>query len=121
MVKLVYCIKKRDDVSSKDFYDYWLNNHGPLVRSFAKTINAVRYVQSHTIMPEMNELFITTRNLAQPYDGITEVWWNSSEEMQAGYAHEAGQAAAQALLEDEAKFIDFSHSSIFMTEEHDIF
>jgi hypothetical protein len=121
MVKLVYCVQKRSDVSPEEFYHYWLNNHGPLVKSFAKAINAVRYVQSHTIAPEMNQLFMETRSLAGPFDGITEVWWNSLEDMQAGYAHEAGLAAAEALQEDESKFIDFSKSSVFMTEEHEIF
>jgi hypothetical protein len=34
---------------------------------------------------------------------------------------EAGSAAHQALLEDEAKFVDFSQTRVFMTEEHPIF
>ena len=32
-----------------------------------------------------------------------------------------GAQAARALLEDESKFIDFERSSIFFTEEHEIF
>ena len=37
MIKLVYIVRKRDDISFKDFSAYWLEKHGPLVRSFAKT------------------------------------------------------------------------------------
>ncbi len=46
MVKLVYIVKRRDDVSPAEFHKYWLEKHGPLVRSFAKVLNARKYVQS---------------------------------------------------------------------------
>jgi uncharacterized protein (TIGR02118 family) len=121
MIKLVYCIRKRSDISTEDFYKYWLNNHAPLVKKLASAINAVRYVQSHTTAPELNQSFIENRGLKKPYDGITEVWWNSLEDMMAGYETKEGQEAGLALAEDEAKFIDFAGSSVFMTEEHEIF
>ena len=84
-------------------------------------MHAVRYVQSHTTLPEVNAGFREGRGLAEAYDGITEVWWESAEALAAGGATEEGRAAAQTLLEDEAKFIDFSKSRVFMTEEHEIF
>jgi len=40
MIKLVYVIRKRADVSDKDFHEYWLKKHGPLVRGFAKAMRA---------------------------------------------------------------------------------
>ena len=121
MIKLVYCITRKDGMSRDAFYKTWLEDHGPLVKSYASAIRAVKYVQSHTGMDEMNKSFIATRGLAQPYDGITEVWWNSLEDMQAGTATPEGVAAAKALAEDEARFIEFGKSCVFMTEEHDIF
>jgi hypothetical protein len=48
MIKLVYCLRKRDDVTSEELYRYWLNEHGPLVRKFADAIKARKYVWSHT-------------------------------------------------------------------------
>ena len=36
MIKLVYCIRKRDDIESEAFYRYWLDEHGPLVKSVAR-------------------------------------------------------------------------------------
>lgn len=121
MIKLVYCITRKDGMSRADFLKTWLEDHGPLVKSYAETIGAKRYVQSHTGMDEINESFIPTRGLKQPYDGITEIWWDSLEAMQAGSTSEAGKAAARALLEDEKRFIEFSKSAVFMTEEHEIF
>lgn len=121
MVKLVYCIRRRDDVAEADFHRYWLESHGPLVRSVAEAIGACRYVQSHTVEPEMNGMLRTSRGAAAPYDGITEVWWNDRADLERGFGDPAGVEAARRLLEDEATFIDFSQSAVFLTEEHEIF
>ena len=121
MVKYVYCLRKRDDIPSETFYQYWLEQHGPLVRQFAEALRAKKYIQSHTIAPEVNDAIARGRGLAPAYDGITEVWWESFEDFQSSANTPEGHAARQALREDEAKFIDFSQSCVFLTEEHIIF
>ncbi len=121
MIKLVYCLRRREDVAASDFYRYWLNEHAPKVRGVAATIGAVRYVQSHTCAPRMNQLLQESRGLADAYDGITEVWWDSEAAMAGAMATAEGAAAMQMLLEDESTFIDFSRSTVFMTEEKEIF
>ncbi|MFZ2060775.1 MAG: EthD domain-containing protein [Candidatus Binatus sp.] len=122
MIKLVYIVKKRADISEKDFHEYWLKKHGPLVRSFAKSMRAKKYVQSHTVSEDAGKQIRNTRpGMKQTYDGITEVWWDTLEDFSGGGAVQERAEAARALLEDESKFIDFEHSSIFLTEEHEIF
>ncbi len=96
MIKLVYCVRKLATVPDDEFHRYWLEEHGPLVRSFQKAMRAARYVQSHTIDPETNALLRTSRASAAAYDGITEVWWTSREESQKGLESEEGSAAARA-------------------------
>ena len=46
MVKLVYCLRRRADVSPEEFYRYWLNTHAPKVKDAAEAMRALRYVQS---------------------------------------------------------------------------
>lgn len=121
MIKLVYCVHKRADVPDAEFHRYWLETHGPLVRGFAAAIKARKYIQSHTVLPALNGLFEQSRNLAPAYDGITEVWWDDAAALEAGMATPEGQEAHRRLKEDEATFIDFSQSRVFMTEEHVIF
>jgi uncharacterized protein (TIGR02118 family) len=121
MIKLVYCIRRREDVTPEEFHRYWLEEHGPLVRSVADAIGAARYVQSHTVQPELNELLRASRGSEEPYDGITEVWWDSLADLQAGMETTAGQDAQRRLMEDESTFIDFARSRVFITEEHAIF
>jgi uncharacterized protein (TIGR02118 family) len=121
MIKLVYCLRRRAEVSPEEFYRYWLNVHGPKVEEAAEAMRALRYVQSHTCEAELNQAFLASRGLAPAYDGITEVWWNSIEDLKAAMASPVGAEAMAMLQEDETHFIDFSHSRVFMTTEHLIF
>jgi len=121
VIKLVYCVRKRADVSDEEFHRYWLEEHGPLVRRFADVMGARKYIQSHTIEPELNRGLEEGRGLSKAYDGITEVWWDSAETMGKMLSTPEGKQANEALKEDEATFIDLSQSRVFMTEEHVIF
>jgi hypothetical protein len=121
MIKLVYCIRRRSDISVAEFNEYWWTEHGSKVRSVAKDIGALRYVQSYICAPALNQVLLESRQLAEAYDGITEVWWESEEIMSQAMGTSDGAAGMQLLLEDEATFIDFSRSRVFMTIEREVF
>ena len=121
MVKLVYVIRRREDLSAEEFRRYWLEVHAPKVTNVAKDIRARRYVQSHMLDTPLNQAFVDSRGLSPVYDGITEVWWDSLDDLMAAAATPEGERAYQMLLEDEQEFIDHGRSTIFMTEEHEIF
>lgn len=121
MIKLVYVITRRADLTPEAFYDYWLTRHAPLVAAQAEALHLRKYVQSHLVDHPSNEALRSARGMLPPVDGITEVWWDSVEDMQAAYATDAGAQSGRVLGEDEAKFIDFSKSTVFLTEEHLIF
>ncbi len=118
MIKLVFNIRRRSDVEAAEFYRYWKDEHGPLVRSVAETLGIVRYVQSHTIDTPLNDALRASRNTEPRYDGVAELWWASMDDFTARLASPDAQAASAKLLEDEARFIDLPATSIFMTEEH---
>jgi uncharacterized protein (TIGR02118 family) len=121
MIKLVYCITRRQGMSTAAFSSRWLEQHGPKVAERQNALRATKYVQSHTVEPELNDLLQQSRGLQPPYDGITEIWRESVEVARAAMATPEGAQAMQELLEDESAFIDFEHSRLFFTEEHDIF
>jgi uncharacterized protein (TIGR02118 family) len=121
MIKLVYVIVRREEMSAEDFRDYWLNRHGPLVAAQANALKLRKYVQSHPVDEAASEAMRAVRGMRGPADGVTEVWWDSLEDFQSAYATPEGQAAGRILAEDEAKFIDFPKSAVFLTEEHLIF
>ena len=121
MIKLVYCLRRRSDVPPEEFRRYWLEEHGPRVRGLAQALRARKYVQSHTMESDLNAVLTDSRGMKPHYDGITEVWWDGMEDLEAGLASPEGQAAGADLVEDEARFIDLAQSRIFLTEEHTIF
>lgn len=121
MVKLVFCCRRKPGTSREAFQKRWLEVHGPLVRKLRSELPMMRrYVQSHTLPEAANEALRASRGTMAPYDGITEVWFDDLESM-GGDGGEASLAASQRLLEDEAEFIDFSRSNVFLTVEHEIF
>ena len=73
MIKLVYIVRRHPDISPESFRKYWLEHHGPLVQTFAKTVRARRYVQSHTLTTEANDQLAKARGVEKAYDGTTEV------------------------------------------------
>ena len=122
MIKFVYCVRRRPELSREDFCKYWLENHGPLVRSFAAALGARRYVQSHTLdHPLLNAAAQQPRGTKPPYDGITELWWDSAETLAAALQTPEGMRANLTLTEDEGRFCDLPNCSVFFTEEHTIF
>jgi len=121
MIKMFFCVKRRSSISQEDFYDYWLHQHGPLVRSQAEDLSIKRYVQSHTKHADFVNSVSSARGMKQTgFDGVAELWWDGFESLQAVLSTTAGQAAGALLAEDEAKFIDMEASTIFFTEENEV-
>ena len=64
----------RADLTVEACHQTWLTDHGPLVASFARDLRMARYIQSHTIAPEINQGFVSARGLAAPLDGVTDYY-----------------------------------------------
>lgn len=125
MIRITFCLTKRDELSLEEFQDYWLHKHAPLVKSVADDLRIKKYVQLHTREWAENDGARTSRAgslEAAPdiYDGVAELWWESLEDLRAATETEEGRQAGRLLLEDEAKFIDFSRSPLWYGEEHQI-
>jgi uncharacterized protein (TIGR02118 family) len=121
MVKVVFCVRRRPDLSVDDFKRYWIENHALLVKKHAAALGAKRYVQDHTVEDDTNAALRASRGSMEAFDGIAEVWWDSRDALTAALSRPEGQAAGEELLEDERNFIDLARSSLFLTEEHEIF
>ena len=120
MIKLVFCLTRRDGMSRSEFQTYWRETHAPLVAERADVLKIRRYVQVHTLPAEAQAATRASRNAPPEYDGVAELWWDSLETLAAPGQTEEGRAAGAMLLEDERKFIDLSRSPLFFTEEHEI-
>jgi len=121
MLKFVYCVRRRPEITAEAFRKYWLENHGPLVRRCAGAMRAKRYVQSHTLDTPLNAAAQEPRGTKPPYDGLTELWWDSAEDLIQALNTPECHEANRLLAEDEARFCDLPNCSVFFTEEHTIF
>jgi uncharacterized protein (TIGR02118 family) len=120
VIKLVFCLRRLPHLSLEEFQRYWLEKHGPLVRSHAQTLRIKRYVQVHTLNSAANEAIRRSRDASEPYDGVAELWWDSIEDMAAASATPEGRDAGRELLEDERKFVDLQRSALWIGTEHQI-
>jgi len=119
MIKLVFSVRRRADMSRAEFQRYWREQHAPLVKRHAETLHIRRYVQTHARDTDLDETLSGSRGSElHVYDGVAELWWDSLEDLAGAAAREAGQAAGQELLEDERRFIDLSRSPLWLGEEH---
>jgi uncharacterized protein (TIGR02118 family) len=119
MIKLVFTLRRREGMTREEFQRYWREEHAALVQRNAETLHIRRYVQVHLRETALDEAISAPRG-SQPrfYDGIAELWWDSLEDLNAAFTTEAGQAAAQELLEDEQRFIDLPRSPLWLEEEN---
>lgn len=121
MIKIVFCLRRLPTLPPDEFYRYWLENHGPLVRSHAATLRIRRYTQGHTFSdPRLDPAAGARGCEVTPYDGVAELYWDSVEDLVEAAGSPEGLAAGRALLEDERRFIDLPNSSLFFVRDHEI-
>ena len=118
MIKLTFCLTRASHLSREEFQRYWLESHGPLVRSLAPRLRIRRYVQSHTLTTPLDAALRRARRAPEGYDGVAELWWDSLDDLAAGGATAEGREAGRRLLEDERRFIDLARSPLWLSEEH---
>ena len=104
MVKLIYCITRKEGMSVEEFQHYWRETHGPIA---GRIPGLRRYVQCH-VLPELYD-----RENAPAYDGAAELWFDDLEALRQAMR----SPEVQAAREDERKFIDHSRVFAIITEE----
>ena len=121
MLKLTFCLRRLPRLSLEEFQDYWLNRHGPLVRSLQPALGMVRYVQVHRRDDELGLGMAKVRGAPEPYDGVAELWWESEGAFRTSGLTAEGREAGRLLLEDEARFIDLANSPLWLNREQVIY
>ena len=117
MISIYYAIRRLPHLSEEEFHTYWLETHGPLARRLLATLGATRYVQAHKIDDPLGQMLQDARNAMEPFDGVV-VISGDREDLVKALGTTEGLQAVQELLDDEARFIDFSRSAIWLAEEH---
>jgi hypothetical protein len=122
LLRLTFLLRRKPELSFEDYYRYWLEEHGPLVASFANDLNMVRYVQVHSLRDDAaveasKQMAEARGGMEAPYDGVAEVWYENREALVDAMSTKAGRAAGRALVEDEVNFIDLPNSPLWLCHE----
>ena len=119
VIRLVFLLRRSAGLSLSEFSDRWRLDHGPIVAGHQTTLGVLRYTQTHRVEDSMNEAMARARGgMEEPYDGVAELWWSSEEALRDASGSDAGRRAGEALLADEAEFIDLAASPLWLAHEY---
>jgi uncharacterized protein (TIGR02118 family) len=104
MIKVVYCISKKANLTDEEFFHYWKHVHGPIG---ARIPRLRKLVQSHRVS-------VPGDRRQADYDGMAELWFDDMDALLAARQSPEWNAST----EDEANFIDHDRVTYFVSEEH---
>jgi len=119
MFTVNFYIRKKPEISTQVFEEYWLNEHAKLLKVFAEKIGVRVLIKNqplpeHPITKNLTELFEIGGEL---YDFVDQWIFNDIEELKHGSREPEVLAAMQALFESENNYIDCQTSKVFMGQE----
>lgn len=110
MVKVIYCIRRRADLSPQQFQHYWKEVHAPMMLSHAAEMRLAAYVQTSPLAHPYSERVERRGVLETPFDGVAELYWANEQDMQQGFESAPAKKLQCTLARDEAHFIDHARS-----------
>lgn len=117
LVKLFFCLRNVPSQTREECQEYWRTNHGPLIRGVSKGFRMQRYLQVHYCPNDSESLLTEPRGtIVPPYTGHAEAWFDRADLMSMANVPEANRAM-EIAIEDEAKFIDFKRSAMWIGKE----
>ena len=116
LVKLYFPLRHRAELSLEEAQTYWRTHHGPVIRRQAAGSGILRYQQVHMAEPDITDGLRRPRgDVAEVYTGHAEVWLDRD---QMGIVTPERRAANKRAYDDEANFVDFARSTMFLCKEH---
>jgi uncharacterized protein (TIGR02118 family) len=112
MVKMLFFLKRRPDLSAAEFHRYWSERHGPL---FANSAAARRYVvryEQHHAAPENGDVG------GLEFDGFSVMWFRGLEDLQA---MRADPDYRDLVVRDGDNFLDMTAAKVLLTHEPEQF
>jgi EthD domain len=117
LVKIFFPLRHPPGQTLEQAQLYWRTNHGPLIRSLAGGSRLKKYFQVHRFEDPVEQQLRDARGTrVPPYTGHAEAWIDRAESGAAAQTPEA-RRAGQLAVEDEAHFIDFKNSSMWVAKE----
>jgi hypothetical protein len=120
MIRLITCLKRRDDITAEEFRRYWADTaFDELIARIVALTGAERCAKNLTLGVEANVLLMQERGLAEPFDGIVEFWWHDAAHFDDLFNSEERKALMREMQTCQRRFADLSASASFFTESRE--
>ena len=117
MIRLIHCVKRRDDVSIEDFRHFWNSSElTQLIEGLTKLTMTVEVKKNLTLDIPLNTDLQLERYAKQPFDGVLEIIWPTGQEVEALISNEEFNQLYEEMFELQKAYIDFNESRRFFTE-----
>ncbi|HKQ84289.1 MAG TPA: EthD domain-containing protein [Steroidobacteraceae bacterium] len=110
--KLVVLLKKKPGMSFEEFQQYYENTHCKFIRLIPRV---QRYFRRYLHPLEGHP--VNTRDDSLEYHVITELWFNSREDLDFAMRRNAEPDVLDVLIPDEEKLFDRSKTRVNIVEE----
>lgn len=121
MIRFINCVRKRSDISSEQFRQYWNDpKFDVIVGRVVEYTGATGYAKNLTLMVSANDLMRERRAFGEPFDGVLEYWWNNASQLHSVLDSPQCDVLMQSMLDFQRQFVDLEKSCAFFTEAQDI-
>jgi uncharacterized protein (TIGR02118 family) len=122
MLKVMYCVRRRPELTREEFDRYWIEHHAPLVRAHGDLLGMKRYIQTVPLADSEAQRRLQASRGAEvvDWDGCAELWYDDMETHLAVRKTPEGARAVQRLIEDERRFIDLGRAQLWYGIERPI-
>lgn len=86
MIKMMAVICRKPGMTHAEYVAYVQHVHGAISKE--KPLKLGRYVQNHVFDAAFGSSAETAHAMTVARDSVTELWWDSAEDMRANFAHE---------------------------------
>ena len=116
MIRLLRCMMKRTDISDVEFRRYWQSDdYRQLLEECLEMTEGIRFQANLVLKVDQNTAIQHARGTRPSYDGVVEIFWTNTHKAIEMFQEE-DRPLKTRLLDYERQFIDFSESSISITE-----
>ncbi len=112
MLKLVQCVKGKEEIELLEFRHYWDEYRRQLEAGLAE-VGATRVDFSTTLAVEDNLRLTVTRGTREPYDGVVEIYFENPKALREALTDGLGQRFLENLRAFQEEFIDLDRSTFF--------
>ena len=112
MIKLVQCIHSRPGLSPMEFRNAW-KRYGELLRASLDTLGASEVELTTTLAVEANVELILSRDTAEPFQAMAEIWWDNATVLEEALETPEGTALVERIREFQETFMDIPRCAFF--------